>query len=79
MMLDWVGDEVVCVISIVCYELGVGYFGYVYEGGEEIFVLFGIFSDEYGDYLVGSYLCNLFGSVYIFYFVDGCIIFVKLW
>lgn len=35
---------------------------YKYFGGEEIFVLLGIFKDEYGVYLKGIWLCNFYMS-----------------
>ena len=79
MMLDRVGDEVARATSIVRYEPGAGYSGHVHEGGEEIFVLSGTFSDEHGDYPAGSYLRNPPGSAHTPYSAEGCTILVKLW
>lgn len=42
-MLDCIGDEVVCVIIIVCYVSGSVFFVYIYMGGEEFFVFDGVF------------------------------------
>lgn len=79
MMLDRVGDEVARATSIVRYEPGAGYSGHVHEGGEEIFVLSGTFSDEHGDYSPGSYLRNPPGSSHTPFSKGGCTILVKLW
>jgi anti-sigma factor ChrR (cupin superfamily) len=46
--------------------------------GEEIFVLDGTFSDNYGDYPQGTYLRNPPGSSHAPFSKDGCILFVKL-
>jgi anti-sigma factor ChrR (cupin superfamily) len=46
--------------------------------GEEIFVLEGVFSDEFGDYPAGSYIRNPPNSVHAPFSKEGCVIFVKL-
>lgn len=46
--------------------------------GEEIFVLDGVFSDQYGDYPAGSYLRNPPGSSHRPFTKEGCTLFVKL-
>jgi anti-sigma factor ChrR (cupin superfamily) len=46
--------------------------------GEEIFVLEGIFSDEYGDYPAGTYIRNPPNSCHSPFSREGCVIFVKL-
>lgn len=46
--------------------------------GEEIYVLEGVFSDENGDYPVGSYLRNPPGSRHTPFSKEGCTLFVKL-
>jgi hypothetical protein len=46
--------------------------------GEEILVLSGVFSDEYGDWPAGSYLLNPEGFRHGPYSRDGCLLFVKL-
>ena len=46
--------------------------------GEEIYVLDGVFSDQFGDYPAGSYLRNPPGSGHQPFTREGCTLFVKL-
>jgi len=46
--------------------------------GEEIFVLEGVFSDQFGDYPAGTYLRNPPGSSHRPFTKEGCTLFVKL-
>ena len=46
--------------------------------GEEIYVLEGVFSDQYGDYPAGSYLRNPPDSSHRPFTKEGCTLFVKL-
>jgi len=46
--------------------------------GEEIYVLDGVFSDQYGDYPAGTYLRNPPGSSHQPFTKEGCTLFVKL-
>lgn len=46
-------------------------------GGEEILVLKGVFSDEFGDYPKGTWLRNPHGSMHKPFSKDGCLIYVK--
>jgi anti-sigma factor ChrR (cupin superfamily) len=46
--------------------------------GEEIYVLDGVFSDQYGDYPAGTYLRNPPGSSHQPFTREGCRLFVKL-
>lgn len=46
--------------------------------GEELYVLDGVFSDEYGDYPAGSYIRNPPGSRHKPFSKEGCELFVKL-
>ena len=78
-MLDRVGDEVARATSIVRYAPGSKFDRHVHEGGEEIFVLQGVFSDERGDYPAGTYLRNPPGTSHAPFSRDGCLLFVKLW
>lgn len=64
--------------SIVRYAPGASFPAHSHPGGEEIFVLEGVFADEYGKYPAGSYLRNPPGSRHHPYSPEGCIIFVKL-
>src|SRR4029453_12170194 len=57
-MLDRVGDEVARATSIVRYAPGTAFSPHTHLGGEEFFVLEGIFQDERGDYPAGSYVRN---------------------
>ena len=77
-MLDRVGDEAARATSIVRYAPGSRFDNHVHDGGEEIFVLQGVFSDEQGDYPAGAYLRNPPGSHHAPFSRDGCMLFVKL-
>ena len=79
MMLDRAGAEVARATSIVRYAPGSGYSSHVHDGGEEILVLDGVFSDEHGDYPAGSYLRNPPGTSHQPYSGQGCTLLVKLW
>lgn len=79
MMLDRVGTEVARATSIVRYAPGAGYSAHRHDGGEEILVLDGIFSDEHGDYPAGTYLRNPPGTSHQPFSVSGCTLLVKLW
>src|SRR5690554_7279298 len=78
MMLDRAGDEVAMATSIVRYEAGSGYSSHTHNGGEEILVLEGVFSDENGDYPAGTYLRNPPGSGHAPFSKPGCTLLVKL-
>lgn len=78
-MLDRVGGEVARATSVVRYLPGSRFARHVHGGGEEIFVLDGVFSDETGDYPAGSYLRSPPGSSHAPFSDDGCVILVKLW
>ncbi len=64
--------------SIVRYEPGSKFERHEHPLGEEIFVLEGVFSDEFGDAGPGSYLRNPPGSGHAPYSETGCVLFVKL-
>ena len=57
-MLDRVGDEVARATTIVRYAAGSQFPAHTHGGGEEFFVLDGVFTDEHGDYPTGSYVRN---------------------
>lgn len=76
--LDRDGSEVGRVTSIVQYAAESSFPEHTHGGGEEILVLEGVFSDEHGDYPVGSYLRNPIGSSHAPSSKEGCTIFVKL-
>lgn len=79
MMLDRAGAEVARATSIVRYAPGSGYSRHTHDGGEEILVLDGVFSDEHGDYPAGTYLRNPPGTSHQPFSRDGCSLLVKLW
>jgi anti-sigma factor ChrR (cupin superfamily) len=76
--LDRVGDEVARASSIVRYDPGTSFEQHTHDGGEEILVLDGCFSDDKGDYSAGMYLRNPPGSHHAPFSNEGCTLFVKL-
>ena len=77
-MLDRVGEEVARATSIVRYAPESAFSSHIHPGGEEFFVLDGIFQDERGDYPAGSYVRNPPASRHTPRSQAGCTIFVKL-
>jgi anti-sigma factor ChrR (cupin superfamily) len=78
-MLDRIGGEVARATSIVRYAPRSNFSRHVHTGGEEFFVLEGVFQDEHGDYPAGSYVRNPPTSAHTPGSEPGCTIFVKLW
>ncbi len=78
-MLDRLGDEVARATSIVRYAPGSSFPRHTHGGGEEYFVLDGVFSDETGDFGVGCYVRNPRGTGHAPSTREGATIFVKLW
>jgi len=78
-MLDRIGAEVARATSIVRYAAGSHFDRHVHGGGEEYIVLEGVFSDEDGDYPVGTYVRNPPGTSHAPFSRGGCTLFVKLW
>ncbi len=79
MMLDRVGDEVARATSIVRYAPNSEFSSHAHSGGEEFFVLDGVFSDEHADYHAGSYVRNPIGTAHTPRVgPEGTTIFVKL-
>lgn len=78
-MLERDGEEVARATSIVRYAPGSHFTAHTHAGGEEFWVLKGVFSDEFGDYTPGTYIRNPPGSSHTPYSDEGCTIFVKLW
>lgn len=78
-MLDRAGEEVARATSLVRYEPGSGFSAHRHDGGEEILVLEGVFSDEHGHYPAGTYLRNPPGTTHQPYSEQGCLLLVKLW
>jgi len=78
-MLDRLGDEVARATTIVRYAPNSHFSAHVHTGGEEFFVLEGVFQDEHGDFPAGSYIRNPPESKHTPGSETGCTIFVKLW
>ncbi|MBN1240430.1 MAG: cupin domain-containing protein [Gammaproteobacteria bacterium] len=66
------------VTSVVRYEPGATFPAHDHPDGEEILVLEGVFSDEHGDWMPGTYLLNPEGFRHAPFSRDGCLLFVKL-
>ena len=77
-MLDRNGGEMARATSVVRYAPNTEFMHHTHDGGEEILVLDGRFSDERGDYPAGTYLRNPPGSQHAPFSADGCTLFVKL-
>ena len=64
--------------SIVRFDPGSTFSLHNHPLGEEILVLDGVFSDQYGNYPVGTYLRSPPGSSHAPYSKEGCVLLVKL-
>jgi len=79
MLLDRIGEEKARATSIVRYAPNSEFSNHVHTGGEEFYVLEGIFADEHADYPAGSYVRNPIGTSHTPRIGDdGALIFVKL-
>jgi ChrR-like protein with cupin domain len=78
LMLDRIGNEVARATSLVRYAADSSFARHEHGAGEEFLVLDGVFSDEHGDYGVGTYVRNPPGSGHSPYSKNGCRILVKL-
>jgi anti-sigma factor ChrR (cupin superfamily) len=78
LMLDRIGDEVARATSLVRYAADSSFARHEHGAGEEFLVLDGVFSDEHGDYGVGTYVRNPPGSGHSPYSKSGCRLLVKL-
>lgn len=72
------GGEFGPVTSLVRYDAGAIFPSHPHPGGEEILVLSGVFSDEYGDYPAGTHILNPEGFVHAPNSKYGCLILVHL-
>ena len=77
-LLERDGGEVARATSIVRYDAGAKFDFHEHALGEEILVLDGTLSDEFGDYGPGTYLKNPSGSSHAPFSLNGCTLFVKL-
>ena len=79
MKLDRIGDEVARATSLVRYAPDSTFSPHEHSGGEEIFVLEGVFGDEHGEYPAGTYIRNPIGTSHQPVIgAEGATIFVKL-
>ena len=79
MMLDRIGDEVARATTIVRYQPNSKFTSHIHTGGEEFYVLEGVFADEHTEYPQGSYVRNPIGTSHTPRIGDeGATIFVKL-
>jgi anti-sigma factor ChrR (cupin superfamily) len=65
-------------VALVRWAPGTRFQAHTHWGGEEILVLEGIFSDEYGDYPAGSWLRSPHLSRHQPFSDPGCLIYVKV-
>jgi hypothetical protein len=77
-MLERDGEEGARATSIVRYAPESFFSPHSHAGGEEYYVLSGIFSDESGDYPAGYYVRNPVNSSHRPFTKEGCQIYVKL-
>jgi anti-sigma factor ChrR (cupin superfamily) len=77
-MLERDGGEVARATSVVRYAAGSAFEAHEHGGGEEFFVLEGVFSDEQCDYPAGTYVRNPPSSRHRPFSREGCVLFVKL-
>lgn len=64
--------------ALVRWAPGTKFQAHTHWGGEEIYVLEGVFSDEHGDYPAGTWLRSPHMSVHNPYSDAGCLIYVKV-
>lgn len=77
-LLERDGEEVARATSIVRYAAGSQFASHTHDLGEEILVLDGVLSDEFGNFGQGTYIKNPPGSSHAPYSQSGCTLFVKL-
>ncbi len=77
-MLDRDGGEIARATTLVRFDRESSFPSHEHGGGEEFFVLEGVFHDELGGYPSGSYLRNPIGSRHTPFTPEGCVILVKL-
>lgn len=65
-------------VALVKWEAGTRFNCHTHFGGEEIFVLEGVFEDEFGRYPKGTWLRNPPGSIHTPFSSKGCLIYVKV-
>lgn len=79
LLLDRIGGEIARATSLVRFRPGSFFPFHAHGGGEEVFVVDGVFEDEYGRYPTGTYLRDPVGSSHAPFAKEGCTLFVRLW
>jgi len=79
LMLDRIGEEIARATSLVRFAPKSFFPFHEHGGGEEVFVLDGVFEDEHGSYPAGTYLRDPVGTSHAPFTKEGCTLFVKLW
>ncbi len=64
-------------VALVKWEPGTVFQRHSHWGGEEIYVIEGVFEDEFGTYPQGTWIRNPHGSVHTPFSKEGCLIYVK--
>jgi anti-sigma factor ChrR (cupin superfamily) len=78
LMLDRIGEEIARATSLVRFQPGSFFPHHEHGGGEEVFVVDGIFEDEYGRYPAGTYIRDPIGTSHQPFTKEGCTLYVKL-
>jgi len=78
-MLDRDGDEIARATTIVRFDANSTFEEHTHWGGEEFYVLEGVFSDVDGDYEQGTYVRNPINSTHAPWSKPGCTLLVKLY
>ena len=78
-MLERDGGEEARATSLVRYGPGTRFAPHAHPLGEEILVLEGVLSDQFGDYGPGTFVRNPPGSAHAPYSQNGCLLLVKVW
>ena len=79
MKFDCIGGEIARATSLVRYQANSCFSPHEHIGGEEIYVLDGVFGDEHGTYPAGTYIRNPIGTKHQpMIGNEGATIFVKL-
>lgn len=64
-------------VALVKWQPGTVFQRHSHFGGEEIYVIEGVFSDEHGNYPQGTWIRSPHGSVHTPFSQEGCLIYVK--
>ena len=76
--IELIGTEQPKLTTLVRFAPGSHFDEHSHDGGEELYILSGVFSDASGDYPAGTYVRNPPGTKHAPYTQQGCTLFVKL-